>query len=152
MSLSNLRIFSKELFETSLPDSIKEKLTTAHITIIPETLEGETNLSVEAINCAKWVKLGHPELTIDTPSNVPVRVLKSHDVWLGVWLLAQDVQIHIVASLVADYIRDMISPREEKTRLVRLKIAQKEGENYRVLEYEGPLDGLEIALQHKSGE
>ncbi len=152
MALSHSQIISKELFELSLPDSIKEQPTPAYITIIPETLEGETNLSAESINFSKWVKSVHPELNINTPPTIPVRVLKSHDVWLGVWLLAQDVSIHIVASLVADYIRDMISPREENARLVHLKTVQKEEDNYRVFEYNGPLDGLEKVLQHQRGE
>lgn len=93
----------------------------------------------------KWINNNY-NVKINYNHNVKKVSLNNNEYWLPLIYLASDITLPIYLSMVANYLYEQLKGSlegEKEKSIVHLSIEYKDGDKYKKLNYDGPVEGLE---------
>lgn len=80
------------------------------IRLVPQPTDEDGTLALQpnGVDFAKWLRETHTSVAVGVPP-VPRRILHSHDIWIPLVFLANDIGLPIYLSLVSSYVYDKLT-------------------------------------------
>jgi len=122
------------------------------IALIPEPYGKTTQCAFhqDAGDFAKWLRTNEPSITLEIKSAEHRIVLRSHDIWLPLIYIAENITLPIILGLVSSYVYDRCKGALKGDKCdVHLKIAYKDKKtkSVKILRYNGNVDGLQKVVK-----
>ena len=106
---------------------------------------GYIALKEETYSLAKWLKQNRPSIKIEVESCDKFLSLNSDEYWIPLIFLANDVALSLFTSALYDYLKNKVKGALSKEpNKVHLQIVRKKGKSYHEINYDGPIEGLQM--------
>ena len=105
-------------------------------------------LEPDTFRFAKWLKLKNEDVNIAIGKADGIKSLHSHDFWMPIVFLSNDVTFQVFLGLVSNYIYDCLKGalKHDKSN-VHLEVYYKDSNNTKKFTYSGSIEGLNIIIK-----